>query len=51
MLRQITRHKTAAPDDVLEGKRGAGQKNKINVISITSGKGGVGKTNIAANLA
>jgi len=50
MLRQITGQKTTAPDDAPGGKRGARQ-NKICVISITSGKGGVGKTNITANLA
>jgi len=50
MLRQITGQKTTAPDDAPGGKRGARQ-NKISVISITSGKGGVGKTNITANLA
>jgi flagellar biosynthesis protein FlhG len=51
MLRQITRRRTSTPDDISEGKKGVDQKNKITVISITSGKGGVGKTNIAANLA
>jgi flagellar biosynthesis protein FlhG len=50
MLRQITRHQTAPPDNLLGEKKGAGQ-NKISVISVTSGKGGVGKTNITANLA
>jgi flagellar biosynthesis protein FlhG len=50
ILRQITGQKTTAPDDAPGGKRGARQ-NKISVISITSGKGGVGKTNITANLA
>lgn len=49
-LRQISRQKKAsqggrAPD------RAAGHKQNVCVISITSGKGGVGKTNIAANLA
>lgn len=50
MLRQITGQKTAAPDDAPRGRSGARQ-NRISVISITSGKGGVGKTNITANLA
>jgi flagellar biosynthesis protein FlhG len=50
ILRQITGQKTKAPDDAPGRKRGARQ-NKISVISITSGKGGVGKTNITANLA
>jgi flagellar biosynthesis protein FlhG len=50
MLRQITGQKTKASDDAPGGKRGARQ-NKVSVISITSGKGGVGKTNITANLA
>ncbi len=49
MLRQITGQKMTAPDEA-PGKRGAHQ-NEICVISITSGKGGVGKTNITANLA
>jgi flagellar biosynthesis protein FlhG len=50
MLREITRHQTAPPGDLLGAKGGAVQ-NKISVISVTSGKGGVGKTNITANLA
>jgi flagellar biosynthesis protein FlhG len=49
MLRQITGQKMTAPDEA-PGRRGAHQ-NEIGVISITSGKGGVGKTNITANLA
>ncbi|MCE5264233.1 MAG: MinD/ParA family protein [Deltaproteobacteria bacterium] len=51
MLRQMTRNKAAAPDGVAARRSDAGPKNEITVISITSGKGGVGKTNIAANLA
>lgn len=51
MLRQIARNRTAAPDNGSGGKSDIGQKSEITVISITSGKGGVGKTNIAANLA
>jgi flagellar biosynthesis protein FlhG len=50
ILRQIARHQTAPPDNLLGEKKGAIQ-SKIRVISITSGKGGVGKTNITANLA
>jgi flagellar biosynthesis protein FlhG len=50
MLRQIAGQMKTAPDNALGGKRGARQ-NKVTVISITSGKGGVGKTNITANLA
>lgn len=50
MLRQITGQKTTAPDDAPGGKKG-GRQNRTSVISITSGKGGVGKTNITANLA
>jgi flagellar biosynthesis protein FlhG len=50
MLRQIAGQKKTAPDNAPEGKRSARQ-NKVSVISITSGKGGVGKTNITANLA
>ena len=49
ILRQITGQKSKAPDDAPGGKRGARQ-NKVSVISITSGKGGVGKTNITANM-
>jgi flagellar biosynthesis protein FlhG len=50
MLRQITENKTTALAAISGGKRGA-HHNNISVISITSGKGGVGKTNITANLA
>jgi flagellar biosynthesis protein FlhG len=50
MLRQITGQKETALTGVSGEKRGACH-NKISVISITSGKGGVGKTNITANLA
>jgi flagellar biosynthesis protein FlhG len=50
MLRRITEKKATAPAAIPEGKRGL-RYNKISVISITSGKGGVGKTNITANLA
>ncbi len=50
MLRQMTGQKKDNFDMVANGNR-AITCNKICVISITSGKGGVGKTNIAANLA
>lgn len=50
ILRQTAGQKTTAPDNAPGGKKGARQ-NRISVISITSGKGGVGKTNITANLA
>ena len=50
MLRQLTKQKKvmshAQPKDKM-----AGHRHNICVISITSGKGGVGKTNISANLA
>jgi flagellar biosynthesis protein FlhG len=50
MLRRITgRMKTALDTGPKEKK--AFRNNRICVISITSGKGGVGKTNIAVNLA
>jgi flagellar biosynthesis protein FlhG len=50
MLRQIIENTTTAPAAISKGRRGA-RHNNISVISITSGKGGVGKTNITANLA
>jgi flagellar biosynthesis protein FlhG len=50
ILRQITGQKKTAPDDA-QGTKRVARQNKISVISITSGKGGVGKTNITANLA
>jgi flagellar biosynthesis protein FlhG len=50
MLRQITRQKKAVPNSALKENTSV-RRNKICVISITSGKGGVGKTNITANLA
>lgn len=34
-----------------DASTGRGKKNRVRVIAVTSGKGGVGKTNIAANLA
>jgi len=50
MLRQITEKKKATTSAMARGKV-IGLKHKIRVISVTSGKGGVGKTNIVANLA
>ncbi len=50
MLRQITVQKKTALKTVPQEKT-AVRNNRICVISITSGKGGVGKTNIAVNLA
>ena len=50
MLRQITGQKKTALNTVPKEKN-AVRNDKICVISITSGKGGVGKTNIAVNLA
>lgn len=50
MLREIAGRKKAVPNAGIRGKSPA-SKNKICVISVTSGKGGVGKTNITANLA
>jgi flagellar biosynthesis protein FlhG len=49
-LRQISRQKKASQSSGAPEKA-AGHKQNICVISITSGKGGVGKTNITANLA
>jgi flagellar biosynthesis protein FlhG len=50
MLRQITGEKKVTTDGRPKDKK-AGHRNRICVVSITSGKGGVGKTNISANLA
>ena len=50
MLRQITGQKKTALNTVPKEKN-AVRNNRVCVISITSGKGGVGKTNIAVNLA
>ena len=50
MLRQITGQKKTALNTVPKEKN-ALHNNRVCVISITSGKGGVGKTNIAVNLA
>ena len=49
-LRRITGHKKATLDTMPKEKPVI-SKHKICIISITSGKGGVGKTSIAANLA
>jgi flagellar biosynthesis protein FlhG len=49
-LRKVTGQKKAMLD-AMPKEKSTTAKNKICVISITSGKGGVGKTNIAANLA
>ena len=49
-LRQISRQKKVSPGR-RTGEEAAGHKKNICVISITSGKGGVGKTNVTANLA
>jgi len=50
MLRQMTGQKKVLSLTETKEKSPV-PKNKICVISITSGKGGVGKTNITANLA
>jgi len=52
MLRKkiVEREAMAQRADVLS-KRSATQGSHVRVIAVTSGKGGVGKTNIAANLA
>jgi flagellar biosynthesis protein FlhG len=49
-LRQISRQKKTSQSSSAREKA-SGHKQNICVISITSGKGGVGKTNITANLA
>ena len=52
-LREMVRNKTDEIADAVT-KRDAGQSSAGNapwVISVTSGKGGVGKTNIVGNLA
>ncbi len=45
----LSNHKVASADAAVKGVRDSG-KNSPKIISITSGKGGVGKTNIVANL-
>ena len=49
-LRQMAGHKKATPTGRAREKT-SGRRPTQYVVSITSGKGGVGKTNIAANLA
>jgi flagellar biosynthesis protein FlhG len=49
-LRQISRKKKESPKSK-RPEKSSGSRRQINVISVTSGKGGVGKTNITANLA
>ncbi|TFG91565.1 MAG: MinD/ParA family protein [Syntrophobacterales bacterium] len=49
-LKQIARDKKAKPAGRIRAKT-SGHGSKPYVVSITSGKGGVGKTNITANLA
>jgi flagellar biosynthesis protein FlhG len=49
-LREIMNNKIAAPEAQSPGGAGPGE-NKTRIITITSGKGGVGKTNISTNLA
>jgi flagellar biosynthesis protein FlhG len=50
-LRQISRNKKESSEGKGKEKTAGHRRENICVISITSGKGGVGKTNIAANLA
>jgi len=45
----LNEHKSANSNAVIKGLRGS-DMNAPKIISITSGKGGVGKTNIVANL-
>jgi flagellar biosynthesis protein FlhG len=49
-LREIMKNKIAVPEAQSPGGAGPGE-NKTRIITITSGKGGVGKTNISTNLA
>lgn len=49
LLRQLTRHPKGADAEMPKAK--AADPKHSYVISVTSGKGGVGKTNIAANIA
>ena len=48
-LRSIAKANNHGPSEVIKGRGGNGRR--IRVISVTSGKGGVGKTNVVANLA
>ena len=50
MLRQLAGQRNGTPDSMPEDSAYV-RKNKTCIASITSGKGGVGKTNIVANLA
>lgn len=50
MLRQLAGQQGTAPA-AMPKNRPAAQRRKTCLISVTSGKGGVGKTNIVANLA
>ncbi|MCJ7618045.1 MAG: P-loop NTPase, partial [Desulfobacterales bacterium] len=48
-LRSLIKENKQGPRESMEGHGNNGKR--IRVISVTSGKGGVGKTNIVANLA
>jgi flagellar biosynthesis protein FlhG len=51
-LREIMKDKDAsAPEEKYAVREADGAGNKTRIITITSGKGGVGKTNISTNLA
>ena len=51
-LRELMKEKTRG-DDILEPRADSDtrQNRKTRIITITSGKGGVGKTNVATNMA
>jgi len=52
-LREIMRHKKNAPDSAEKRQPGYDDRGerKTRIITVTSGKGGVGKTNLSVNMA
>ena len=50
-LREIMKNKTPVPAAGTGAREAESAANKTRIITITSGKGGVGKTNISTNLA
>ncbi len=50
-LRELARNARRSQQDAGSGSGKSGSQDGIRVISVTSGKGGVGKSNVVANLA